>query len=93
MKMPIALATCGWSLECLAFWRVASAFVPGGVPFAFATYTFALSAVAGAIAILFPGGLGITEASLTALLSARYAALGLAREIASKSVSLPDIDM
>lgn len=85
LALPIALATLGWSLECVAFWRVASALVPGGVPLAFATYTFALSAVAGAVAIVFPGGLGVTEASLTALLSARYTALGLAREVAQSS--------
>lgn len=82
LALPVLLATLGWSLECLAFWHVASALVPGGIPLAFATYTFALSAVAGAVAIIFPGGLGVTEASLTALLSARYTTLGLTRELA-----------
>lgn len=85
LALPIALATLGWSLECLAFWHIASAFVEGGVPLAFATYTFALSAVAGAVAILFPGGLGVTEASLTALLSTRYTTLGLTRDLAQSS--------
>ncbi|MBK7877232.1 MAG: flippase-like domain-containing protein [Planctomycetes bacterium] len=82
IPLPTALATFGWALECTAFWLVASALVPGGVPFLFAVYTFALAAVAGAVAIVFPGGLGITEASMTALLSRRYAALGLPLELA-----------
>lgn len=87
LPLPILLATGGWFLECVAFWLLASAQVDGGVPLSFAVYTFALAAVAGAVAIFFPGGLGITEASLSALLVARYAAAGVEHQDAqSKAV-------
>jgi glycosyltransferase 2 family protein len=80
---PTLLATLGWGLECLGFWLVASAFVDGGVPFLFAVYTFALSAVAGAVLILFPGGLGPTEASMGALLRREYMGAGVLPELAA----------
>lgn len=83
--LPTLIATIGWSLECYAFKLVASAFVDTGVPFLFAASTFALAAVAGAVAFVFPGGLGITEASMGALLRTRYVALGLGAEAASAS--------
>lgn len=82
LVVPTLLATFGWSLECTGFWLVASALAPEPVPFLFAVYVFALAAVAGAVAIVFPGGLGITEASMTALTAQRYMAGGLARELA-----------
>jgi uncharacterized protein (TIRG00374 family) len=83
--VPTLIATAGWSLECFAFQLTAGAFVEGGVPFLFATYTFALAAVAGAVAFIFPGGLGVTEASMGALLRRRYVALGLGIEAAAAS--------
>jgi uncharacterized protein (TIRG00374 family) len=83
--VPTVIATVGWSLECLAFKLTAGAFVDGGVPFLFAAYTFALAAVAGAVAFIFPGGLGVTEASMGALLRRRYVALGLGIEAAAAS--------
>lgn len=85
--VPTLLATLGWSLECTAFWFVASALVPGGVPFLFAVYTFALAAVAGAVAIVFPGGLGITEASMTGLLAQRYAVQGVEQALAHSNAA------
>lgn len=88
LPLPILLATAGWTLECGAFWLLASSQVEGGVPLSFAVYTFALAAVAGAVAILFPGGLGVTEASLSALLVSRYVASGVAESSAhSKAVA------
>lgn len=81
--VPTLIATLGWSLECTAFWLIAGSFVTGGVPFLFAVYTFALSAVAGAVLILFPGGLGVTEASMGALLRRQYVASGVAGATAS----------
>jgi len=74
--MPTLVSTLGWGLECTAFYLVANAF-GAGVPYLFAVYTFALSAVAGAVLILAPGGLGVTEGALTGLLEARYVSLGL----------------
>ena len=43
-----------------------------GVPLLFAIFTFAFSAVAGAVAIVFPGGLGPTEYLLGNLLGHHY---------------------
>ncbi len=92
IPLPTLLATVGWSLECTGFWLVANAFVEGSpVPLAFATYTFALSAVAGAVLILFPGGLGITEGVMTTLLSARYRTLGFAADTARASAGAATI--
>jgi uncharacterized protein (TIRG00374 family) len=82
LPIPTLLATLGWSLECYGFLLVAGAFAPEGLSYAFATYTFALSAVAGAVLILFPGGLGVTEGTMSALLTPRYVAQGLAPELA-----------
>ncbi|MAE28776.1 MAG: TIGR00374 family protein [Planctomycetes bacterium] len=76
------LATLGWGLECYAFFLVAEALVPGAITFQFATFAFALSAILGAVVIIFPGGLGITEASLGSLLGSRFTLAGLAAEAA-----------
>lgn len=83
LALPTVLATLGWSLECTAFWLVADSLVSGDLPFLFAVYTFALSAVAGAVLIVAPGGLGVTEGTMTGLLSARYRAMGVARDAAA----------
>jgi uncharacterized membrane protein YbhN (UPF0104 family) len=42
------------------------------------TYAFALSAVAGAVVVIAPGGLGVTEGLQTGLLESGYRAAGLA---------------
>lgn len=81
--MPTIVSTLGWGLECLAFYFVSDALVPGGVDVLFAMYTFALSAIVGAVLIIFPGGLGVTEASMGGLLTARYKAFGVASEAAA----------
>ena len=78
----ILLATFGWALECTGFWLVASSLVEGGLPWLFCVFTFALSAVAGAVLIFAPGGLGITEGTMTGLLRGRYLAAGMAEEVA-----------
>lgn len=83
LVLPTLLATLGWGLECTGFWLVADSLVEADLPFLFAVYTFALSAVAGAVLILFPGGLGPTEATMTGLLSVRYRALGVAQGAAA----------
>jgi len=87
LALPTLLATAGWGLECVGFWLVADAFVPGAITLSYAAYTFALSAVAGAVLILFPGGLGPTEASMSALLTPRYVAAGLATDAARSSAA------
>lgn len=87
LVIPTVLATVGWGLECVGFYLVADAFAPGAITLSFAVYAFALSAVAGAVLILFPGGLGPTEASMSALLTPRYVAAGLATESARASAA------
>ena len=71
----------------LARIEIRDAFAPGAVPYGYAVYTFALSAVAGAVLILFPGGLGPTEASMSALLTPKYVAAGLAADAARASAA------
>ena len=78
LLLPTALATLGWGLECIAFWKIAGALAPEPLGLDFATYAFAISAVAGAVMILAPGGLGITEGFLTGFTDQKFQQLGLA---------------
>ena len=75
-------AVLAWGLECVAAWRVVDAFAPGAFTLDQAAFAFALPLVAGAVAIFTPGGLGVTEGAMTALLRPRYVAAGLAAEAA-----------
>ena len=75
LLLPTLLATFGWGLECAGFWLVSREFAPGALDFASATATYAVAAVAGAVLVIFPGGLGVTEASMGGLLEARYRAV------------------
>ena len=77
------LSTFGWGLECYAFFLISEALVPGGLDLSSATFIFALSAIVGAVLIVFPGGLGVTEASMGGLASGCYQALGLAQDVAA----------
>jgi len=74
---PTLIATVGWGLECTGFWLIANSLTTADLPFLFAVYAFAISAVAGAVVMITPGGLGVTEGFLTALTSARYRSLGM----------------
>jgi uncharacterized protein (TIRG00374 family) len=82
LPLAVGLATLGWSLECTAFWLVVDALAPGHLTFLYCTFTYAISAIAGAVLIIFPGGLGVTEASMGGLLSRRLEAAGVAKELA-----------
>jgi uncharacterized protein (TIRG00374 family) len=73
--LPTLVSFVGWGLECTGFWLIANAVVPDSVPYLFAIFAFALSAVAGAVAIVFPGGLVITEGFLGTLLRPRFQAV------------------
>ena len=75
LLVPVLLAAAGWLCECCAFHLLASTF--GALELAQSVAIFAIGALAGAVAFLAPGGLGVTEASMTALLRERYAALGV----------------
>lgn len=71
---PLIIATfislISWFLECIGFFIVLSAFTSSGNPeisLLSSTFIYAFSTLIGAVAML-PGGVGITEASLTGLL-------------------------
>lgn len=86
--LPTVVSVLGWGCECAGFWFIANAVVPGSVPFLYAVFAFAFSAVAGAVLIVFPGGLGVTEFSLGKLVVARYTDPGgLALEVARQSAA------
>jgi uncharacterized membrane protein YbhN (UPF0104 family) len=89
--MPTAVSVLGWACECTGFWLIANQVGPDSVPYLYAVFAFAFSAVAGAVAIIAPGGLLITEGLLGSLLRPKYqpyaeSVLGLvgdaAREVA-----------
>lgn len=57
----------GWSLECGCLYVVAHGFAGVELDLQAATFTYAASTLAGAMAML-PGGLGVTEIGMTSLL-------------------------
>ena len=92
-ELPVAtiLATLGWFLECVGCWLIAGSVLPAVLPEAATadglsltavTYAFALSAVAGAIVVIAPGGLGVTEGLMTGLLQSGYRGAGVAAQAA-----------
>jgi uncharacterized protein (TIRG00374 family) len=70
--LPTVVSFVGWGLECTGFWLIARAVVPHSVSYLFCVFSFALSAVAGAVAIVAPAGLGITEGVLGTLLRPKF---------------------
>jgi glycosyltransferase 2 family protein len=68
---PLVLATmissASWFLECLAFWVVVRGFPGVGLDLRAATFIYASMTIAGALSFL-PGGLGVTEAGMLAML-------------------------
>jgi uncharacterized protein (TIRG00374 family) len=62
-----AFSVASWFLECLAFWVVVGGMEGAGVALRAATFIYAAMTVAGALSFL-PGGLGVTEAGMLALL-------------------------
>jgi uncharacterized protein (TIRG00374 family) len=65
-----ALATVSWFFECLAFYFVVRGFPGAHIDVFTATAFYAATTVAGALSFL-PGGLGVTEAGMLALLHNR----------------------
>jgi len=74
--MPTLVSVVGWGLECTGFWLIANAGSQTSVPYLYAVFAYAFSAVAGALLIIFPGGLGVTEFSMGKLLVDRYQEAG-----------------
>ncbi len=62
-----AIAAGAWFLECVAFWLVVRGFPGAMIDLRAATFIYAAMTVAGALSFL-PGGLGVTEAGMLALL-------------------------
>jgi uncharacterized protein (TIRG00374 family) len=67
LVVATVIATGSWFLECLAFWVVVHGFPGASVGLRAATFIYATMTVAGALSFL-PGGLGVTEAGMLALL-------------------------
>ncbi|MFT6833355.1 MAG: hypothetical protein ACJAZN_003538 [Planctomycetota bacterium] len=89
LPFATALAACGWFLECVGCWLIARSVLPAiataaGAPaipelsLMAVTYAFAVAAVAGAIVVIAPGGLGVTEGLLASLLEGGYRTAGVA---------------
>lgn len=94
---PTLLSSVSWGLECLGFWLIVNSIAATPISFLFCVFAYALSAVAGALAILLPGGLGVTEGLLGTLLrrklqepdtAALSITLGVARAQATGAVLL-----
>jgi glycosyltransferase 2 family protein len=66
LALATALATVSWFLECLAFWAVIRGFPGAALGLRAATFIYAATTVAGALSFL-PGGLGVTEVGMLAL--------------------------
>lgn len=64
---PTLLSMVSWGLECAGFWLIVSGIADHPVPFLYCVFAYALSAVAGALAIIVPAGLGVTEGLLGTL--------------------------
>ncbi len=64
---PVAISVVAWFCECMAFWMVLRGFGESRVDLFTATFIYAFSTAAGALAMM-PGGLGVTEGGLTGLL-------------------------
>jgi uncharacterized protein (TIRG00374 family) len=80
--VPTLISVVGWGLECTGFWIIANELGDVHVPYLAAVFAYALGAVAGAVLIIFPGGLGMTEFSIGKLLREQYSAAGVALELA-----------
>ncbi len=72
----ILLSTFSWFFECFAFYLILINF-DLNVTILFPTFVYAISTIAGAVSML-PGGLGVTEGSLSLILISS----GISKEIA-----------
>jgi uncharacterized protein (TIRG00374 family) len=66
LTVALALSIVAWFLECLAFALILDG-LAATLPLRSATFVYAFASLAGALSML-PGGLGVAEGSLTALL-------------------------
>jgi uncharacterized protein (TIRG00374 family) len=68
LVLGVLLSVGSWFFECAAFWAVVHGFPAAAVNLQAATFIYASMTVAGALSFL-PGGLGVTEAGMLAMLS------------------------
>jgi glycosyltransferase 2 family protein len=80
LVLGVALSTVSWFFECAAFWAVVHGFAGASVGIQAATFIYASMTVAGALSFL-PGGLGVTEAGMLAMLG--ELASGCGRSVAA----------
>ncbi|QZP37090.1 lysylphosphatidylglycerol synthase transmembrane domain-containing protein [Halobaculum magnesiiphilum] len=66
LGVTTVLSVFSWGLECIGLWLVLQGF-GADVTMIAAAFVFALSSILGAVSLL-PGGLGVTEGSMTAFL-------------------------
>jgi len=80
LVLGVGLSTVSWFFECAAFWSVVRGFAGASVDIQAATFIYASMTVAGALSFL-PGGLGVTEAGMLAMLG--ELAVGCGRSVAA----------
>jgi uncharacterized protein (TIRG00374 family) len=68
LGLGVLLSMVSWFFECMAFWAVVHGFAGASVELQAATFIYASMTVAGALSFL-PGGLGVTEAGMLAMLT------------------------
>ena len=68
LLLALVLSVVSWYFECLAFWLVVGGFPGAQLGHQEATFIYAAMTIAGALSFL-PGGLGVTEAGMLALLT------------------------
>lgn len=66
LGVATVLSVLSWGLECVGFWFVLQGF-DAEVSLLVAAFVFALASILGALSLI-PGGLGVTEGSMTGLL-------------------------
>jgi glycosyltransferase 2 family protein len=75
LVVTTALSVGSWFLECLAFWTVVHGFPGASLSLQAGTFIYSSMTVAGALSFL-PGGLGVTEAGMLALLGTFGSGIG-----------------
>ena len=80
LGLGVLLSVVSWFFECTAFWAVVHGFAGASVELQAATFIYASMTVAGALSFL-PGGLGVTEAGMLAMLG--ELATGCGRSVAA----------
>jgi uncharacterized protein (TIRG00374 family) len=80
LGLGVVLSIVSWFFECAAFWAVVHGFPGASVNLQAATFIYASMTVAGALSFL-PGGLGVTEAGMLAMLA--ELAIGCGRSVAA----------